>query len=53
MNSLCAQTEGFLNSLLALMRVELAAPDYTTLARRTPCLNGVHRLESRKLPVWP
>ena len=28
------QAEGFLNSLLAMMRLDLAAPDYTTLSRR-------------------
>ena len=28
------QTEGFLNSLLAMMGIELSAPDHTTLSRR-------------------
>jgi len=29
------QTEGFLNSLLSLMGLELCAPDHTTLSRRS------------------
>ena len=28
------QTEGFLDSLLSLMRLDLKAPDHTTLSRR-------------------
>jgi hypothetical protein len=28
------QTEGFLNALFAMMKVDLSAPDYTTLSRR-------------------
>ena len=33
------QTEGFLQSLLSLMRVDLDAPDHTTLSRRSRHLN--------------
>ena len=39
------QTEGFLRSLLALMHVELGAPDHTTLSRRSRRFNvELHRI---------
>jgi hypothetical protein len=34
-------TEGLLRSVLALMNVALPVPDYTTLSRRLPNLEGV------------
>jgi len=33
------QAEGFLRSVLALMDVDLEAPDHTTLSRRSQCLD--------------
>ena len=30
----CSQTQGFIQSLLDLMQLELATPDYSTLSRR-------------------
>lgn len=33
------QTEGFVRSLMALMKIDLIAPDYTTLARRRRTVN--------------
>ena len=33
------QTEGFLRSVLALMRTDLEAPDHTTLSRRSQHLD--------------
>lgn len=37
------QTEGFVRSVLTLMRADLDAPDHTTLSRRGQCLDvAVH-----------
>lgn len=41
------QAEGFLRSVLALMQVDLEAPDHTTLSRRSQCLD----LALRRLPA--
>lgn len=40
------QGEGFVNSLFALMRLDLSAPDHTTLSRRG------QRLRPRLRPAW-
>ena len=43
------QAEGLLRSLLALMDVDLEAPDHTTLSRRSQSLNlDLHRVEGDK-----
>ena len=43
------QAEGFLRSVLALMDVDLEAPDHTTLSRRSQSLNiDLHRVASDK-----
>jgi len=40
-------TEGFLNSLLELMRLPITSPDYTTLCRRTQTLDvKIHRWQA-------
>ena len=41
------QTEGFLNSLFALMGLDLSAPDHTTLSRRSKQLN----VKLRRIPT--
>ena len=43
------QTEGFLNSVLRLMRLDLTAPDHTTLSRRTAKLETEPRRVLRRL----
>ena len=40
------QTEGFLRSVLALMRTDLEAPDHTTLSRRSQHLDLATRSHS-------
>jgi len=41
------QTEGFLNSLFEMMRLDLSAPDHTTLSRRSKQLN----VKLRRVPA--
>lgn len=45
------QTEGFVRSLLALMRLDLAVPDHTTLARRRRTVAILDLSLPRKGPV--
>lgn len=45
------QTEGFLTSLFALMGLDLAVPDYTTLSRRQADLKVDLPVQSRSAPM--
>ena len=45
------QAEGFLRSVLALMDVDLEAPDHTTLSRRSQCLDVALNLVPSKKPI--
>ena len=45
------QAEGFLRSVLALMGVDLEAPDHTTLSRRSQRLDVALHLTSTKKPI--
>lgn len=45
------QSEGFLHSLMDLMRLDLAVPDHTTLARRRRTVKVCDRRWPRKGPV--
>jgi hypothetical protein len=46
-------TQGFLESVLALLRLELPVPDYSTLSRRQPPRVEVHGCGARSAPRWP
>jgi hypothetical protein len=45
------QTEGFMRSLMEVMKLDLAVPDHTTLARRRRTVDVQHRRLPRKGPV--
>jgi IS5 family transposase len=45
------QAEGFLRSVLALMDVDLEAPDHTTLSRRSQCLDVALNLVPSQKPI--
>jgi hypothetical protein len=45
------QTEGFMRSLMEVMKLDLAVPDHTTLARRRRTVDVQHLRLPRKGPV--
>jgi len=48
---LLRQTEGFMNSIFELLKLDIISPDYTTLSRRSENIEIIRELANREGPI--